>query len=145
MADRSIALIALALFACSIPSAALAEKPTHIEGIRGLPDHCENYTSNRDFGPRVEQLLASCRIHFIDSFGHAAPLGVSRVVPGGLAAEVGLLNGDIIVQAPGVASHAARPPLWFFCLVDSGYSFDMRVQRYAGRQITLTFPGLSED
>ncbi|MDH3520550.1 MAG: hypothetical protein OEM49_08850 [Myxococcales bacterium] len=135
----------LALCALSMAGPATAEPPARLEKLRDLPDHCENYTSRSDFGPRVEQLLASARIRFIDSFGHAAPLGVFRVVPDGLAHGIGLLEGDVILEAAGVTSHLAGPPLWFFCLVDSGHPFDMRVQRYAGRQITLTFPGLPED
>ena len=145
MTDRSITLAALVLCTCSISLAAFAEQPARIEKLRGLPDHCEDYTSREDFGPRVEQLLASSRIQFLDSFGHAVPLGVSRVVPGGLADEIGLSDGDIILEAVGVAHHASRPPLWFFCLVDTGDPFDIRIQRYAGRQVTLTFPGQSGD
>ena len=145
MTDRSITLAALVLCACSISLAAFAEQPPRIEKLRGLPDHCEDYTSRENFGPCVEQLLTSSRIQFLDSFGHAVPLGVSRVVPGGLADEIDLLDGDVILRAVGVAPHVSRPPLWFFCLVDTGHSFDIHVQRYAGRQVTLTFPGRSGD
>jgi hypothetical protein len=72
-------------------------------------------------------------------------LGVTRVVPGGLADEIGFLDGDVILRAVGLAPHASRPPFWFFCLVDTGQPFDIHVQRYAGRQVTLTFPGRSGD
>jgi len=145
MANRSVAWLVLALFAGSISSAALAEEPTGIESFRARLSECQTYTSKGDFGPRAKELRASALIQPIDSFGHAVPLGVSRVEWGGFAHELGLRNGDIILQPLRVFPHMARPPLWLFCLVDSGEPFDVRVQRYAGRQITLTFPGRSAD
>jgi len=145
MAVRSVLLLALGLFVVSISPPAAAEQAAPIEKLRAIPDHCADYTSSSDFGPRVGELLESCQIRFLDSFGHAAPLGVSRVSPGGLAAEIGLSDGDMIVDVVGIRKHAARPHFWFYCLVDSGQPFDIRVQRYAGRQITLTFPGVSAD
>ena len=145
MAYRSVLLLAPGLFVLSLATPAAAEQAAPIEKLRAVPDDCADYASKSDFGPRVGKLLESCQIQFLDSFGHAAPMGVSRVVPGGLAAEIGLSDGDMIVDVIGIRSHAARPPFWFYCLVDSGQPFDIRVQRYAGRQITLTFPGASAD
>ena len=145
MATRSGAWLALALFASSISSTTLAEEPTEIESFRARLSECQTYTSESDFGPRAKELRASALIQPIDSFGHALPLGVSRVEWGGVAHELGLRNGDIILQPTRVAAHLARPPLWLFCLVESGEPFDVRVQRYAGRQITLTFPGRTAD
>lgn len=143
MALRSATSLFLAMSTACFSVAVSAEEPTGIESFRTRLAACQSYTSVSDFGTRAQELRSSALIQPIDSFGHAVPLGVSRVEWGGLAHQIGLRDGDKILQPLRVFPHVARPQFWLFCLVDSGEPFDVRVQRYAGRQITLTFPGRS--
>lgn len=144
MVRRACLAFVLLLFACAAPGHLRHKDSPHQEMLVGLPDECESYATIGGFGPRVEELLAGSRIHPVHDFGEVTPLGISGVLPGGLAAEVGFLDGDIILEAAGVTPHTAKQPLWFFCLVDSGRPFDVRVQRFSGEQESLVFPAMPQ-